>query len=230
MAPGCDELRAAGVVEEDAGSAAGSPILSSLRRCSRCTRQEERRATHLALAAALEDPRRARPPPRSRHGGGERAGCSRARARGRPPRRTRSARDRGQLVERAAALTPEGDDAAATRRLLAGLGSLPGGRRGTGARASRLLERLARDASGRARNGRARSSGSAGSARRWTRSRRRTRSRTRNARSRRPTGPATSTPRPTPSSRACGGSAATTGRRCSTPSWRCRPPTWWPRT
>ena len=90
---GLDELRAAGVVDERSGALwFAHPLLASTLARDAHARGAARRAPRAGRRA--RGSRRARPPPRSRHGRGERAGCSRARARCEPPRRPRSAGDR----------------------------------------------------------------------------------------------------------------------------------------
>ncbi|MDH4345761.1 MAG: AAA family ATPase [Thermoleophilia bacterium] len=115
---GIDELLRAGVVEDRHGTSRfAHPLLAST--LLEMHTEEERRAAHLALATALEDPDE-----RALHLGQGTDVASEAvaaeleqvarrfDARGAPEAAAR-------LVERAAALTPEGDGEATTRRLLA---------------------------------------------------------------------------------------------------------------
>ncbi len=115
---GLDELRAAGIVDALHGTPwFAHPLLAST--LLEMHSADERRAVHLALATALEDPdERALHLGRGTDVSSEAVAAelehaaSRLDARGAPETAAR-------LVERAAVLTPEGDVAATTRRLLA---------------------------------------------------------------------------------------------------------------
>lgn len=115
--PELEELRAAAIVDERTGDIRfAHPLLASSLLDMHTA--EERRAAHLALAAALEDPDeralhlgRGTDVPDERVALDLEAAASRLNARGAPE-------SAATLAERAASLTPEGDTAARTRRLI----------------------------------------------------------------------------------------------------------------
>ena len=115
--PKVDELRAAGIVDEQVGSPwFAHPLLAST--LLEMHTDEERRVVHLALARVLEDPdERAVHLGRGTEAASEPVAMELESASGRLDARG-APETAAALVERAAALTPEDDGAARTRRLI----------------------------------------------------------------------------------------------------------------
>ncbi|HEY7380940.1 MAG TPA: AAA family ATPase [Gaiella sp.] len=115
--PEMDELRAAGIVEERAGSVSFShPLLAST--LLEMVTPEERRLVHLSLAAVVEDPdERAVHLGRGTQEANEAVAMELERASDRLDARG-APETAATLAERAAVLTPQGDGSGRTRRLI----------------------------------------------------------------------------------------------------------------